>query len=488
MSEKLSGAEKLVAGPLRGARDLLERVKDIHPCGTCGHKRSDHAMDLEGDHFCEWNDLANGCHCRNYVGVFAPSYDELVAALASLPSSPPHEQKRLTCICGVTFALGDNEMLQFHDPCPKARFINDSCPFCNAVAHYHICPHWNPASPVQGVRSQEWLDGYAKAHSEHPPHDWHGHTPDGVWHGCPGHPGPVQGVQAQPFAYVCPANCGCMWRDNQDGTMSLFGKRSQSCEVCETLALSALTPVYIAAGQCASIEDATNPVADPEYVRTMEVPEVPAPPVAEKTELDQAGRGEPRHHVRCACGWERFIVGSGTEVGPPSRSIFVPITDMLESHANLCPKMKAALGAALGSGQELREALRLRATELHVDQNGSGLPLRGYDQCHKHGFETCKSPKCVDARAALALPLAPKVPRLDLKLFRDQLVDGQILKESDGDPWPLTKSEADQIVAELKNRLYLRTCPSCGEGYNVEECDLCHVPTVPLRAERDGGK
>jgi hypothetical protein len=74
---------------------------------------------------------------------------------------------------------------------------------------------------------------------------------------------------------------------------------------------------------------------------------------AEKPQPSEVG--EPRHHVKCACGWERFIVGGGTEVGPPSRSIFVPITDILESHANLCPKMKAALGAAREVGEGLRE-------------------------------------------------------------------------------------------------------------------------------------
>lgn len=40
-----------------------------------------------------------------------------------------------------------------------------------------------------------------------------------------------------------------------------------------------------------------------------------------------------------------------------------------------------------------------------------------------------------------------------LQLFRDQLVDGQIIKESDGEPWPLSKSEADQIITELEKRL-----------------------------------
>lgn len=48
----------------------------------------------------------------------------------------------------------------------------------------------------------------------------------------------------EPFAYACPANCGCIWRDNGDGTMSLFGKHSASCEVCEPLPLAELIPLY----------------------------------------------------------------------------------------------------------------------------------------------------------------------------------------------------------------------------------------------------
>jgi hypothetical protein len=43
--------------------------------------------------------------------------------------------------------------------------------------------------------------------------------------------------------------------------------------------------------------------------------------------------------------------------------------------------------------------------------------------------------------------------RAMLELFRCQLIDGQIIKESDGEPWPLSKSEANQIVAELEKRL-----------------------------------
>lgn len=47
-----------------------------------------------------------------------------------------------------------------------------------------------------------------------------------------------------PFAYSCPHKCGCLWTDNQDGTMSLFGPNSQACGVCEPIPLSDLIPVY----------------------------------------------------------------------------------------------------------------------------------------------------------------------------------------------------------------------------------------------------
>ena len=43
--------------------------------------------------------------------------------------------------------------------------------------------------------------------------------------------------------YVCPAGCGCKWRDNKDGTMSLYDGDQQSCDVCEKLPLGELTKV-----------------------------------------------------------------------------------------------------------------------------------------------------------------------------------------------------------------------------------------------------
>jgi thymidylate synthase (FAD) len=43
--------------------------------------------------------------------------------------------------------------------------------------------------------------------------------------------------------YVCPVGCGCKWRDNKDGTMSLFDGEQKSCSVCEKEPLSELTKV-----------------------------------------------------------------------------------------------------------------------------------------------------------------------------------------------------------------------------------------------------
>lgn len=51
---------------------------------------------------------------------------------------------------------------------------------------------------------------------------------------------------SEPVAYFCPAGCGCAWRDNGDGSMSLLGANSKSCKTCERLPLDRLTPVYAA--------------------------------------------------------------------------------------------------------------------------------------------------------------------------------------------------------------------------------------------------
>jgi hypothetical protein len=51
----------------------------------------------------------------------------------------------------------------------------------------------------------------------------------------------------QPYAYVCPVGCGCMWRDNHDGTMSLFDGNQTSCKQeggCEWMPLKELAPLY----------------------------------------------------------------------------------------------------------------------------------------------------------------------------------------------------------------------------------------------------
>jgi hypothetical protein len=55
---------------------------------------------------------------------------------------------------------------------------------------------------------------------------------------------PPEGGRGETVAYMCPSNCGCLWRDNGDGTMSLFGPNSKSCLTCEFLPLSRLVPLY----------------------------------------------------------------------------------------------------------------------------------------------------------------------------------------------------------------------------------------------------
>src|ERR1700675_807242 len=51
---------------------------------------------------------------------------------------------------------------------------------------------------------------------------------------------------AKAVAYLCPVGCGCTWRDNGDGSMSLFGHKSQSCQICEYMPLAKLLPLYAA--------------------------------------------------------------------------------------------------------------------------------------------------------------------------------------------------------------------------------------------------
>lgn len=47
------------------------------------------------------------------------------------------------------------------------------------------------------------------------------------------------------FAYGCPVHCGCLWRDNGDGTMSLFDSSQKSCQVCEPMPLEELVSMSI---------------------------------------------------------------------------------------------------------------------------------------------------------------------------------------------------------------------------------------------------
>lgn len=50
-------------------------------------------------------------------------------------------------------------------------------------------------------------------------------------------------VHLKTVVYFC-KHCGCTWRDNKDGTMSLYGHNSKSCDICENSSLDKLTPLY----------------------------------------------------------------------------------------------------------------------------------------------------------------------------------------------------------------------------------------------------
>ena len=52
--------------------------------------------------------------------------------------------------------------------------------------------------------------------------------------------------EVEPVAYECPKGCGCWWRDNRDGTMSLFNGDHRSCSICENLSLNDLRLVSLA--------------------------------------------------------------------------------------------------------------------------------------------------------------------------------------------------------------------------------------------------
>ena len=65
--------------------------------------------------------------------------------------------------------------------------------------------------------------------------------------------------KAEPFAYACPAKCGRLWRDNKDGSMSLFGPKSNSCVVCEPMGLDQLVKVYAAPVAQPATEQAEAP-------------------------------------------------------------------------------------------------------------------------------------------------------------------------------------------------------------------------------------
>ena len=79
-----------------------------------------------------------------------------------------------------------------------------------------------------------------------------------------------------------------------------------------------------------------------------------------------------------------------------------------------------------------------------------------------------------------AHPPSPDVAGALLEKFRCDLIDGLVVKESDGDPWPLTKSEANQIVAELEKRLRIPPQPETAQPASTgASLDSFNVPSNP---------
>lgn len=94
------------------------------------------------------------------------------------------------------------------------------------------------------------------------------------------------------IAYMCPVGCGCIWRDNLDGTMSLFGCNSRSCATCETLPLDKLIPLKRVTATTAQPEgtewkpDYTQANAVP-FLGNCETPHFLGPPTLDRKALTQ---------------------------------------------------------------------------------------------------------------------------------------------------------------------------------------------------------
>lgn len=109
-------------------------------------------------------------------------------------------------------------------------------------------------------------------------------------------------------------------------------------------------------------------------------------------------------------------------------------------------------GAA--SGKQTREVPQRH--ELSITIEGAEQVATVMEALRKAGFHAVKS--------IYSTPLAKAGEtsggqRFDAELFYAQLIDGQIIKESDGEPWPLTKPEARQICDALKQRLAAPAAP-----------------------------
>lgn len=184
------------------------------------------------------------------------------------------------------------------------------------------------------------------------------------------------------------SNCPTKWEDIQTARAPQAGQRAEGAEAGKPGAVVAdeilmriakryensSVNIYPDMPYLTPVEGVLRCAQEEGFILTSIVPA--APPVAEKTELDQAGRGE------CNCAADRPIK---------------------ESHARVCPMYRAA---ALGSGQELRERIERvisAGDDLRYDEYGvMEMPI-GHLATK---WDIAKA----ELDAALALPLAPKVP------------------------------------------------------------------------------
>jgi hypothetical protein len=106
-----------------------------------------------------------------------------------------------------------------------------------AEAPFAVAEFWSSANPGKKVRML--AEGKELA-------EWPKRGDFIRWVQAPGAAPTAAQAAGRSVAYRCPSGCGCLWRDNNDGTMSLLDGRQKSCPVCERMPLRELESMAIA--------------------------------------------------------------------------------------------------------------------------------------------------------------------------------------------------------------------------------------------------